>query len=151
MKRLAVCLIAAGTLLAAIGVPLLAQDFKPYPGASKDEKTSREATAAAQGKQSDVYLTGDSFEKVYAFYKGLYKEYVMRRRSAPPKLRSGEQVQLAFFILDGAKDLASSEFWMKIQWPYVGTTDGKDVRDITVIQTVRGSSKAARLPADRFR
>jgi hypothetical protein len=113
----------------------MAQDFKPYTGSKLDETASREASAAAPGKQSEVYTTGDSFDKVDAFYKGLYKEYTMR--STGPKLPSGQQVKWAFFILDGGKDLRSSKYWMKIQRPYVGGVDAKDIRDITVIQTVR--------------
>lgn len=123
-----------GLFLAVAGV-LLAQDFKIYTGSKLDDKASQEASAAAPGKQSEVYTTGDAFDKIYAFYKGLYKEYPMR--SSGPKLPSGEQVKWAFFIIDGGKDLSSSKYWMKIQRPYVGGTDGKDIRDISVIQTVR--------------
>jgi hypothetical protein len=117
------------------GSILLAQDFKPYTGSKVDEKASREASAAAPGKQSEVYTTSDAFDKVYAFYKGLYNEYTMMHGG--PKLPSGQQIRWAFFILDGGKDLAKSKYWMKIQRPYVGGTDGSDIRDITVIQTVR--------------
>ncbi len=134
MRRFALFLLVAGMLLAAVNVPCLAQDFKPYAGSKLDEKGSREASAAAPGKQSEVYTTGDAFDKVLAFYKGLYKEFAMR---GAPKLPSGQQVQWAFFILDGGKNLSDSKYWMKIQRPYVGGTDGRDVRDVTVIQTVR--------------
>jgi len=127
MRKLALASVAVAMLLAA--------DFRPYPGCAIDEKAGREATAAAPGKQSQVWTTGDAFDKVYAFYKGVYREYAMRRGG--PRLPSGRQVQWAFFILDGAKDLESSAYWMKIQRPYVGGPDGKDVRDITAIQTVR--------------
>lgn len=133
MRTFVLFLIVVGMLLAA-NVPCLAQDFKPYAGSKLDEKASREASAAAPGKQSEVYTTGDSFDQVYAFYKGLYKEYTMPSRSRP---HSGPQVKWAFFILDGEKDLASSKHWMKVQRPYIGGTDGKDIRDLTVIQTVR--------------
>ena len=129
MRRLALTSTVAGMRIAAIGIPCLAQDFKPCPGCTLDEKAGREPTAAAPGKQSQVWTTSDSFDKVYAFYKGLYKEYTMRHGGG--KLPSGQQVRWAFFILDGGKDLASSAYWMKTQWPYVGRTDGKDVRDIT--------------------
>jgi hypothetical protein len=122
-------------LITSVNIPCLAQDFKPYTGSKPDEKASREATAAAPGKQSEVYTTGDAFDKVYAFYKGLYKEYAMR--GSGPKLPSGQQIKWAFFIIDGGKDLSSSKYWMKIQRPYVGGADGKDIRDISVIQTVR--------------
>ncbi len=100
-----------------------------------DDKASREASAAAPGKQSEVYTTGDSLDKVYAFYKGMYKEFSMR--STGPKLPSGQQVKWYFFILDGGTTLANSKLWMKIQRPYVGGADGTDIRDLTIIQTVR--------------
>jgi hypothetical protein len=135
MRRFALFLVVAGMLIASVNVPCLAQDFKPYTGSKLDEKASREASAAAPGKQSEVYTTDDAFDKVYAFYHGLYKEYTMR--SSGPKLPSGQQIRWAFFIIDGGKDLSSSKLWMKIQRPYVGGTDGKDIRDISVIQTVR--------------
>jgi hypothetical protein len=135
MRRLALFFVVVGMLLAFVNVPCLAQSFKPYAGSKLDEKASREASAATPGKQSEVYTTDDAFDKVYAFYKGLYKEYTMR--SSGPKLPSGEQIKWAFFILDGGKDLSNSKHWMKIQRPYVGGADGKDIRDTTVIQTVR--------------
>lgn len=132
MRAFVFCLVVAG-FLATVAPVGLAQEFKPYKGSKADEKASREASAAAPGKQSDVYTTADPFDKVYAFYKGLYKEYAM---SHAPKLPSGQQLQWAFFILDGGKDLAHSNYWMKVQRPYVGGADGKDIRDLTIIQTV---------------
>lgn len=134
IPKLPMFLILASMLLAG-GNACLAQDLKLYPGAKLDEKSSQEASAAAPGKQSEVYTTADTFEKVYAFYKGTYKEYTMS--SASPKLPSGQQIRWAFFIIDGGKDLATSKYWMKIQRPYVGGADGQDVRDVTIIQTVR--------------
>jgi len=71
-----------------------------------------------------------------AFYKGLYKQDTSMR-STGPKSPSGQQVQWMFFIIDGGTNLANSKYWMKVQRPYVGGTDGKDIRDITIIQTVR--------------
>jgi hypothetical protein len=105
MRGLALFGIALGTFLAAASLPCLAQVFKPYPGSKLDEKGSRAASATNSGKQSDVYTTNDAFDKVYAFYKGLYQEYTM---NGIPGLPSG-----------------------------VGGADSKDIRDITVIQTVR--------------
>src|SRR5450755_2007525 len=122
-------------IVIAFSTLCLAQEFKPYTGAKLDDKASREASAAAPGKQSEVYTTGDSLDKVYAFYKGMYKEFSMR--STGPKLPSGQQVKWYFFILDGGTTLANSKLWMKIQRPYVGGADGTDIRDVTIIQTVR--------------
>ena len=133
--RRSVSLLLAGMLFASANVLCLAQDFKPYAGSKLDERASREASAAAPGKQSQVYTTGDSLDKVYAFYKGLYKEFTMR--STGPKLPSGQQVKWFFFIVDGGTTLANSKLWLKIQRPYVGGADGQDIRDITIIQTVR--------------
>ena len=133
MRRLALFLVVVGMLLASVSVPCLAQDFKPYAGSKLDEKASREASAAAPGKQSEVYTTDDAYDKVCAFYKGLYKEYTMPGRGA----RASGQIKMTFFIIDGGKDLSSSKYWMKVQRPYIGGADGKDVRDTTVIQTVR--------------
>ena len=122
-------------LLIVFSTLCLAQEFKPYTGAKLDDKASREASAAAPGKQSEVYTTSDSLDKVYAFYKNTYKEFSMR--STGPTLPSGQQVKWYFFILDGGTTLANSKLWMKIQHPYVGGADGTDVRDLTIIQTVR--------------
>ena len=122
-------------ILIAFSTLCLAQEPKPYPGAKLDDKASHEASAAAPGKQSQVYTTSDSLDKVYAFYKGTYKEFSMR--STGPTLPSGQQVKWYFFILDGGTTLANSKLWMKIQHPYVGGADGKDIRDLTIIQTVR--------------
>jgi hypothetical protein len=122
-------------LVLLAGSILLAQDFKPYAGSKLDEKATREASATAPGKVSEVYTTSDSFDKVYAFYKALYKEFAMPRQ--PPKQPSGQQIKWAFFILDGGTNLSNSKYWMKIQRPYIGGVDGSDTRDITVIQTIR--------------
>ncbi len=133
--RKCVSFLLTGVLLASISGLCLAQKFTPYAGAKLDEKASGEASGAAPGKRSQVYTTGDSLDKVYAFYKSIYKEVTMR--STGPTLPSGQQVKWYFFILDGGTTLAKSKFWMKIQRPYVGGADGQDIRDITIIQTVR--------------
>ena len=121
----------AGMLLVFIGVQCLAQEMKMYPGAKHDDQLSRDATAAAPGKQVDVYLTSDSFDKVYAFYKGLYKESTMPGARQDPK----QPMRITFFLVDGAENLASSKYWAKVQHPYHDPA-GK-AQDLTVIQTIR--------------
>ena len=63
MRKLSLFLVVVSMVLAAVNAPCSAQDLKLYPGAKLDEKSSREASAAAPGKQSEVYTTGDAFEK----------------------------------------------------------------------------------------
>ncbi len=133
--RKTISFLLTASLLGSLNFLCLAQDFKPYPNSKLDATASHEASAAAPGKASEVYSTSDSLDKVYAFYKPLYKEFSMR--STGPKLPTGQQVKWYFFILDGGTTLANSKYWMKIQRPYVGGADGKDVRDISIIQTVR--------------
>ena len=124
----------------ALGTTAVAQDFTPYPGSKADESAGRQASAATSGIQCEVYTSGDSFDKIYAFYKGLYRE--VRTPFPSQKLPNGEELRWAFFILDAGKDLSHSHYWMKIQRPYIGTIgDGdaefKDIRDVSAIQTVR--------------
>lgn len=122
-----------------------ADQFKPYPGAVVDAKASKDATDTAKeagmtGKTT-IYATRDSFEKVYAFYKGTAKEYKMPGEGGPTKLPSGQELREAYFILDGAKDIVVSKLWIKIQRPYVGGMEigkdfqvrYKDVRDVTAV------------------
>jgi hypothetical protein len=131
MGRLNSLFIATSMLLALSSVVCLAQDMKVYPGAKHDDKVSRDATAAAPGKQVDVYLTSDNFDKVYAFYKGLYKELPMHGARPGQK----QAIRMTFFVVDGATTLASSKYWAKVQHPYLDEA-GK-AQDLTVIQTIR--------------
>ncbi|MGD0578400.1 MAG: hypothetical protein ABSC08_05675 [Bryobacteraceae bacterium] len=135
MRKIVCYLVGAAALLVMTSALARAQEFKPYPGSQLDEKLSREASAVATDRESKVYTTSDSFDKVYAFYKGLYKQDT--KMPAGPKLPSGQQVQWAFFLIDGGKDLSTSKLWMKVQYPMLAGPDGKDVRNITHIQVVR--------------
>ena len=123
-------------------VVVSAADFKVYPGAKIDEKLTKEANdfgaqAAASSKmavpKATIYTTGDAYEKVYSFYKGVGKEYQMPNVSGTKnKLPSGKELKYSFFIFDGAKDIVSSKLWVKIQRPYIDT-DMKEGPDMTYI------------------
>ncbi len=116
---------------------IFAADFKPYPGAKMDEKATKQARDGAIAAKTPevkptIYTTSDSFEKVASFYKGMAKEYMMPRASGTsgkPKKREGYDLWEAYFIFDGAQDLASSKLWIKVQRPYIG----EDVRNVTAI------------------
>jgi hypothetical protein len=139
MQRFQTKLIAHFFILVIAGTSSVAQDFKQYPGSRFEEKPSQQPSAVDKETEVQVYTTGDSFEKVYGFYKSLYKEVAVPF----PKqtLPNGKELKWAFFVLDGAKDLVHSSYWMKVQRPYVRTVDNKgnfqDVRDMSAIQTVR--------------
>ena len=136
MQRFAHGLVAFSALLAFTSAAGIAQELKVFPGSRLDDQASSEASKTVPGKDSKVYTTSESFEKVFAFYKGVYKQDTSMP-SAGPKLPSGQQIQWAFFLIDGGTKLSNSNYWMKVQHPYVGGTDGKDIRDVTVIQSVR--------------
>jgi hypothetical protein len=117
----------------------LAQDFALYPGAHSDDKADRSVSAANPGVECRVFDTGDSFEKIYAFYRGRHKEFAFPLPEQ--KLPDGRVVKWAFFILDGASSLSRSRYWMKIQRPAIDSVNDAgeftNIRDITVIETLR--------------
>jgi len=136
--QLSFSVVAACSVVLALGPGYaIAQDFKPYPGAKLEEKYSKQASRS--GMTCQVFVSNDSFEKVYAFYKGAYREHTWP--VSPPKLPTGREIQWAYFLLDGAKDLAHSKYWLKIQRPFIGTVndelDFKDIRELSLIQVVR--------------
>lgn len=144
MKKIAWVLSLIGFAFSTL---VLAAEFKPYPGAKIDEKATKEsrkvlAEAGMTNTKSTIYTTGDSFEKVFAFYNKMAKEYKMPSRGEGVKrLPSGQELKEAFFIFDGAPDITTSKLWIKIQRPYIGkVTMGKnyevkyeDIRDVTAI------------------
>ena len=75
--RKSILFLVVGTIVASVNMLCMAEGLKPYAGSKLDEKASRDASAAAPGKLSEVYTTGDGFDKVYTFYKGFYKEFTM--------------------------------------------------------------------------
>ena len=133
-------LIVSG-LVIMLSLATAAADFKPYPGAKKDEQATKEATeAAVEAKMPElkiiIYTTPDPFPKVAAFYKALAREFVAPKTSGtsgqPVKFEDeGKSYDLweASFIFDEAKDLEDSRLWVKVQRPYIGD----EVRDVTVI------------------
>lgn len=136
---------STGFVVAMVFVSIMvvsAADFKIYPGAKIDEKLTKEANdyaakAAAGSKmavpKATIYITGDAYEKVFSFYKGVGKEYQMPGVSGEKNtLPSGKVLKSSFFIFDGAKDLMGSKFWAKIQRPYIDM-DMKEGPDLTYI------------------
>jgi hypothetical protein len=125
--------------LCSIALP---QQVRPYPGARIDEAATTEAQSAAAnqpGVEVTVYITRDSFDKVYAYYKKNAKEYKVIGARAR-KLPTGQELRDAFFILDEASALFSSKRWVKIQRPYLGqyglargATNPNEIRDVTAI------------------
>jgi hypothetical protein len=141
--------VSATLLLVLAGTTEVAgQGFKTYPGATKftppvTEETKKALNELPPGTQSSYYLTDDSFEKVTEFYKGFAKEYTMPLGRRGGKLPNGQEMKAAFFIFDGAKDLATSKSWAKVQRPYIGSVEMKglvpeyhDIRDVTAITVV---------------
>jgi hypothetical protein len=113
-------------------------EFKAYPGAQRDLQLEQgiRNDPRNQGMESEVYLTPDPFEKVYQFYKAIGTEDETIKKAAP-KLPNGGKIQWAFFTFDGAKSIAGSKVWAKVQRPTVVDPEYKDIRDVTSIQLVR--------------
>lgn len=83
--------------------------------------------------KAPIYTTGEVYDKVYSFYKGIGKEYQKPGTSETKnKLPSGKEPKLSFFIFDGAQDLKSLKLIAKIQRPYIGL-DLKEGPDPTYI------------------
>ena len=132
-------------ILAAAATVALADGFRPYPGATRysppDTPERREMLKALPpGTESIIYLSSDSFEKVVTYYKSVATQYTMPAMPGMPKVRklpTGQELQQAYFIFDGAKDLTVSKSWAQIQRPYIGSVDENlqyhDVRDVTAI------------------
>jgi hypothetical protein len=121
--------------VAAAGV--WAGEFKPYPGSAVDKEATEKSMKmiAESGVKivNTVYTTKDSFEAVAEFYKDLAKEFEMPGMGKTRKLPSGQDLHQAFFIFDGAEDLASSKLWILVQNPYIGDMKSNDIRNVTAI------------------
>ncbi len=124
--------------LAFVCLAAAAAEFKLYPGAGTDawsDEAQRSARAVLPpGTDSDVFVTRDAYEKVYAFYKQSGQEVTLH---PGPRLPDGTQIKWSFFVLDGAPTLAKSKLWLKVQRPTVADMEMKNVKDVTSIQVVR--------------
>lgn len=124
-------------VLAVLVSLVSAGEFQIYPGAKLDEQATQEAMeAAAAAKMTHVktavYTTADAFAKVVGFYQGKAVEHAMPSASGSsgkPKKYEKHDLWETYFIFDGAKNLADSKLWIKVQRPYIGD----DVRDVTAI------------------
>ena len=116
-----------------------AQNVAVYPGAHPDDKAGRAASAANPGVECRVFISGDSFEKIYAFYRSRYNE--LTSPFPGQKLSDGRVVKWAFFILDGASSLSRSRYWMRVQRPAIDSVNNAgeftNIRDISVIEVIR--------------
>ena len=137
--RQSIRLIVLLMLTSHLAIFAAAQDVAVYPGAHPDDKAGRAASAANPGVECRVFISGDSFENIYAFYRSRYKEFTspFPRQELP----DGRVVKWAFFILDGASSLSRSRYWIKVQRPAIDsvndTGEFTNVRDISVIEVIR--------------
>ena len=139
------CVLAFGILF-GLSAAVFAGSFKVYPGAQLEEvyqpKQPEVGGKASKAPQIIIFTTNDFFENVVAFYRGTAREYRIPGSSGKPtKLSSGQELKEAYFILDNAADIMTSEHWIKIQRPYLGKEQmgqglrGKSgiLRDVTAI------------------
>ncbi len=117
-----------------------AAELKIYPGAKTDawaaEALRRGKATLPPGTESELYVTPDAYDKVYAFYKQNSTREVSLGHGGPA-LPDGTRIKWSFFLLDDAKTMAASKLWLKVQRPSVADAEMKDVRDVTSIQVVR--------------
>lgn len=110
-------------MLFALSAPGFSVPFKVYPGA-KLENVYEVKQPEVGGKTSKplkviTFTTDAPFETVVVFYRTTAREYRMPGGGKPVRLPSGQELKEAYFILDGANDLSTSEHWIKIQQPYI--------------------------------
>jgi hypothetical protein len=130
--------------LAAIGMAQPANRL--YPGAKIDQAATNRARTSASARsdfETTVYTSADSFVQVCAFFRKNGKEYKTVGGGAR-KLPNGQTLQDAFFLLDGAQNLALSKRWVKIQRPYLGeygltrgAVEKNNLREVTAIILVK--------------
>ena len=122
-----------------------ARSFKVYPGAKLEDiyeaKQSELGGKMSKGHKVIIFTTNDFFENVVAFYRGNAREYRIPGGGKSTKLSSGQELKEAYFILDEAGDIMTSNHWIKIQRPYLvrgRTGEGfrgkyEAIRDVTAI------------------
>ena len=119
--------------------------FNVYPGAKVDgvyeTKQPQPAGKIPKTSKEIVFTTPDPFESVVAFYSGIAREYrIPGRTGRATRLSSGEELKEAYFIFDNAPDIMTSKHWIKIQHPYLGKDQPKEIfgkygttREVTAI------------------
>ena len=124
---------------------VFAGSFKVYPGAKVEDVYEPDQSKAVPQMQKIpkviIFTTNDFFENVVSFYRGNAREYRMPGGGKPMKLSSGQELREAYFILDNAGDITTSEHWIKIQRPYLSRERTKEgfqgkygaIRDVTAI------------------
>jgi hypothetical protein len=110
-------------------ISIFAAEFKVYPGAKLDDQATKEVRQIDK-TTSAIYITDDSFDKVYAFYKEIAEEYKI----------PGIGGQQAFFIFDGESDIMSSKLWIKIQRPFASKTTTQQVDPNALMKLKPGST-----------
>jgi len=143
MKRSA-CVLAF-VIFFGLSAMVFAGSFKVYPGAKVEDiyelKRSEPANKMSKPLKIIIFTTNDFFESVVSFYRSNAREYRMPGGEKAMKLSSGQELREAYFILDNAGDIATSEHWIKIQRPYLSRDQTKEgfqgkygaVRDVTAI------------------
>jgi hypothetical protein len=117
--------VLALVMLFALPTMSFSASFKVYPGAKLEEiyqpRQPEVGGKASRAHKTIIFTTNDFFENVVAFYRGIAREYrIPGSGGKPTKLPSGHELKEAYFILDNAADIMSSEHWIKIQRPYLG-------------------------------
>jgi len=121
-------------MLIALPATIFAGSFQVYPGARLEDvyeaKQPETGSKMPKAPKVIIFTTNDFFENVVAFYRGIAREYrVPGAGGKSTKLPSGQELKEAYFIFDNAADLSTSQHWIKIQRPYLGTgQSGEDLR-----------------------
>jgi hypothetical protein len=133
-------LVFIAVLILTMTIAVAGQGFKVYPGATiYTPPVTKDSPKAPAGTQITDYVTNDSFESVVAFYNQLGKEYTAKGLPSGGTLPNGQEIKQAYFIFDGAANLATSKSWVLVQRPLIGSIEMKlkpvyhDVRDVTLI------------------